>query len=411
MSRFDPTWLTAYLDGELVPERRRRVEEALAADPRLAAQLEQLRQVRDVLVDLPPPCAGPDVAELVVSRLEEARRIREAHAASLRHSIRSWAIISPLSAVAAVLLIAWLRLSFDFHGARTEHAAAAPGAIARMIPDAPASPAAEPTTTPPAPAVAAHATGPAIDLAREHQALLDQGRLRALLGRGDVRRLVVAADDPEAAARVAAVLELTPRAETEQARLDLGPELALDPDHPRGAVVFAVALDEVELANLRKNLAGTLPKARIELEPAAPALVALLAESPRVRFSAVEPRGTLAHRPATRIGDTALRAPAMPAEPWIMRVMDFPFGPPWAVPTPFGPYIVPLAPAPRAGMDPRPRPSGPATGRERRRPTESQGRSPAPLTWQHELFRRFGFAAHATDAELYLVWVTDAAAR
>ncbi|RMF75151.1 MAG: hypothetical protein D6744_13830, partial [Planctomycetota bacterium] len=45
--------LSAYLDGELTPERAKEVEQWLASSSSARAQLENLRSVRDELANLP----------------------------------------------------------------------------------------------------------------------------------------------------------------------------------------------------------------------------------------------------------------------------------------------------------------------------------------------------------------------
>jgi len=61
--------LNAYLDGELPPEARERVEAALRDDPALAEQLRALREVDRALELMPAAEASPAFA----ARLEAAR--------------------------------------------------------------------------------------------------------------------------------------------------------------------------------------------------------------------------------------------------------------------------------------------------------------------------------------------------
>ncbi|MCK5557244.1 MAG: zf-HC2 domain-containing protein, partial [Candidatus Hydrogenedentes bacterium] len=63
--------LSAYLDGELTQSQARRVAAALAENPELTAELEELRKTRSLLRDLPRRCVGDDFAAKV---LHEANR-------------------------------------------------------------------------------------------------------------------------------------------------------------------------------------------------------------------------------------------------------------------------------------------------------------------------------------------------
>lgn len=51
--------LTAYIDGELTPERSKEVEAALSADPALRALEQRLRQAIGAVEALPAPVAHP----------------------------------------------------------------------------------------------------------------------------------------------------------------------------------------------------------------------------------------------------------------------------------------------------------------------------------------------------------------
>jgi hypothetical protein len=130
---------------------------------------------------------------------------------------------------------------------------------------------------------------------RELVAAIDQqDLLRSLLGQPGVRRLLISVDAMDnSLARVEESLRIVPRAVPEQARIRIAQGIAIDPQNPDDAVVYAVVFDEAELANFRKSLADALPSAIIDDQAAPPSLLALLAESPEFDFSSVDARGTI----------------------------------------------------------------------------------------------------------------------
>ncbi len=69
---FDDELLSAYLDDELPPDERARVEERLAADPAARRLLEELRSVSRVMQELPPEKLSADLRDSVLRRAERA---------------------------------------------------------------------------------------------------------------------------------------------------------------------------------------------------------------------------------------------------------------------------------------------------------------------------------------------------
>jgi anti-sigma factor RsiW len=63
--------LTAYVDGELSELERKRIEEALKADPELAALEQQLRATVTAMKSLPTPEVSPGMKRAVLERLAE----------------------------------------------------------------------------------------------------------------------------------------------------------------------------------------------------------------------------------------------------------------------------------------------------------------------------------------------------
>jgi len=88
----DRELLHAYFDGELSGEEAARFERTLAADPALAARLQELRSLDDALCVLPGHEAAAVFREQVLARARRARRGRIV------------GLLAPLAAAAAVLL-------------------------------------------------------------------------------------------------------------------------------------------------------------------------------------------------------------------------------------------------------------------------------------------------------------------
>jgi len=88
----DQELLHAYFDGELSDDEAVRFERALAADPALAARLQELRFLDDALDVLPGHDAAAEFREQVLARTRRARRGRIV------------GLLAPLAAAAAVLL-------------------------------------------------------------------------------------------------------------------------------------------------------------------------------------------------------------------------------------------------------------------------------------------------------------------
>ena len=96
--------LHAYFDGELSGEEAARFERALAADPALAARLQELRSLDDALEILPGHTATPAFLDRVLARARRARRGRIV------------GLLAPLAAAAAVLLAVLLSSDSEVRG-------------------------------------------------------------------------------------------------------------------------------------------------------------------------------------------------------------------------------------------------------------------------------------------------------
>lgn len=73
-SEFDDELLSAYLDDELSPAERARVDERLAADPAARALMEQMRAVSLAVRRLPVEKLDVDLRESILARAEQAKQ-------------------------------------------------------------------------------------------------------------------------------------------------------------------------------------------------------------------------------------------------------------------------------------------------------------------------------------------------
>ncbi len=99
--------LSAYLDGELPQAEAGRIEQALKADPSLAAELESLRSVRQLLRQLPREKAPAGMAEKVIARAERAALLAGAGQAPARGG--GW--VGRLAVAASVLVVVGIAAS------------------------------------------------------------------------------------------------------------------------------------------------------------------------------------------------------------------------------------------------------------------------------------------------------------
>jgi hypothetical protein len=264
----DESLLSAYLDGELGREGHEAVESFLNSDPRLTETLRGLVGVRDLLADLSRPVAG-DAAPEVMRRLGE-RRAGSRPWRSVKHPIR-WVA----AGVAAAAVLGFLVVSAVQRQDRRADVAArnelkadpsgrpvtgGPGqdlaASGRSTPDRVDSSVSE--TTHPARARAGQERGRALSVTQAPGMKDDQDkeatRVRALLDNPRLRRTFFVTDqiDQPALNHVASVVEQTTR--HDYFKITIAQGIVIDPRHPDQATVFALVLDESELATLRGRL-------------------------------------------------------------------------------------------------------------------------------------------------------------
>ncbi len=395
MTLEDETVLSAYLDGELDPSRRLMVEAALLSSPRLAARLQELSRLRDAIRGLSRPAAPPDLAASVLSRIEEAEALRRSRGLARRQTLRRLALLAPFSAAAAALLIMWGQDALRLRepelpprpGGEPSHSVVPAPAVA--VHEAPAPDA---VPTPVAPAEVSVSLLGEPDPEAEKLARDEQGRFQEMLGRFDVQRFLLVVDrvDDASLRRVEEAIGLTHRTHPRHAEFRVAQGLALDPEHPGEAVIFAVVLDDTELRRFRRNMEDQFPGSGLaEAEPVAPALIAQLSEAGPFRFGEGQPVGSLVDT-GRHDAVTAKREPANVAK---ARVVD-------ESPVPREGYASPSV----RGPDHRPSP-GAIVSRGQRPYGEPTDTRPDPSNPPRDA----GSSPDRRDGSptLYLVWVTD----
>lgn len=307
MNLDDESLLTAYLDGELTPRELARVDAALQSDPSLVARLGELARVRELVAGLPHPAPPFDVSQAVVQRLASSRSRR--HILARLGSRRNSYLEVALSAAAVFLaagFVGYLAVLRDLHApGRAER----PATVAVAV--APAAPEVRPAIRPAA-HVASRTNRRAVP--RESDARIaaeDSAEFQAMIDSPNLKRVfyVVDAVGGHADERVGQFVDSMPRADSMYACLTIVPNVSVDAKHPGGAKVYAVALTEPELQQVRDELRGSFPGAVEESEPD-PSVVTQLAEI-----------GQVSVRPGTLVAD--LESPA-DSEDGIKAIMHEP---------------------------------------------------------------------------------------
>ena len=169
-----------------------------------------------------------------------------------------------------------------------------PNAIAGPSPaEVTSAPPAGPTDLPPE-LVVAPPVDPAIEAARER----DRRKVRALMERDDVRRILIVADVLGAGAateQVDEILRKAGRARPDYGRITVAQGVVVDPEHPGAATVFAVVMNDGELAEFRGRLDSQFPGA-VSSDDARPEVITQLAEIGQVAVASGTPAAVL-HRP------------------------------------------------------------------------------------------------------------------
>ena len=101
-----PAALTSYLEGELPPDDRAKIEQALATSPEGRRRLEGLRQVHEALVARDPDLEALDLTGPI--RAAIARPVAKPRPAAVPRGRWTWALLAASFAAAAVLIVARL---------------------------------------------------------------------------------------------------------------------------------------------------------------------------------------------------------------------------------------------------------------------------------------------------------------
>ena len=99
---FDDEQLSAYLDDELAPDERVRVEARLSADPAARQLLDELRTVSQAMKSLPHAALGDDLRESVLRRAERAILVAKDASAGTRVDHRTPPAVWPQQASLAL---------------------------------------------------------------------------------------------------------------------------------------------------------------------------------------------------------------------------------------------------------------------------------------------------------------------
>ena len=307
----DEEILSAYLDGELEPDERQRIDERLLSDPALAERVRQLSAVRELVASLSRPALGTDLSPALLARIS-AQASPQAQGRR-----RLWRVLEGLAVAASVAGI----VAFGFN-ARPGHE---PGAdrVARVQPVGPATPGpiANPSTpradgseterepsAPPAASVSVAAAGDAAELGREREAL----GIRDLVDSPYLRRVIVVdAVGGQPFKQVDSLIQKTPRIDPYYARFTISQGIVIDPRHPNTVTVYALVMDDKELKQLEGKLLGAFPGAVQDTVPD-PAAVTMLADIDTVTIHSGTRASDLVSPPENSSVLTALLAESKP---------------------------------------------------------------------------------------------------
>src|SRR5262245_51346713 len=104
---FSEEILSAYLDGELSPDERARVERRLERDPRAREQVEDFRRLSQLFAGLPRTELPASFASEVLQLAERRMLIPDGAAGPARQRASRWLLgaVASMAAAAALLLI------------------------------------------------------------------------------------------------------------------------------------------------------------------------------------------------------------------------------------------------------------------------------------------------------------------
>jgi hypothetical protein len=424
MNLNDPSLISAYLDDELDRATRETVERAIRSDPRLRSELEDVADIRELvsrltLVTPPHP---------LTQRVEARLAAEQANQRAWQVRLRKFAVYAGHSSAAAALLLAGLigwklgqsdprvsSMPSQGANASTDHSLTARsgsfhGTIIgsesveeeRVSGESHASRSTQETKTLDERSLSKipESTVPDIlssDLEHDRHS---EG-LEELLRGAEIHRVLVRVDrlDSDQIKSVRDAITATPRQKARHAEITIWQDVHIDTEHPGAAVVFVVALDEVEHDSLKQRLVQIFPgNFREDPEPVDASLVAQLTQMPSIAVIDEIPRGTLLAMPPeiSNRFEHALRSrnlfeEQIRIEPGAKRELSGSL--------PLGPFVPPNREAPQATK---------FRGSPLSRPARDHEGMPSAAAFPEEGPKSTVRNSTSKPPQTYLIWLTTA---
>jgi hypothetical protein len=326
MNLDDETLLTAYLDGELDAAARHRVEAALLSSPALDRRCRELADARDLVESLPRPVLSCDLTDSVLERIKSRPGPWSFRVGVTRVVSPRWLAVGSSMAAAAALFVAAVLTVYPPQRPAAESVVANPARAGSQLPPRPVPLphdliAALPRIHPPAvkASPAAETTG---SNAAEIKMLAAQDRVRELLEQPNVRKITILVDklDRTYLDSIDRSIHETARKYPEHGEIQVAQGIVIDPQAPNEAVVYAMVVDDHELARFHQKLRDRFD--RVSDVGEAPAEQAMqLAELGRVSISVGTPAAGLADPPLEVGRDRELAAVRDRKEPGESKVV------------------------------------------------------------------------------------------
>ena len=338
MNPDDDPLLSAYVDGELPPEQRSRVEAALRSFPEWTERCRELHRVGEIVGGLSRPTVSRDQSPEIMAELYRRRSVFHwigwFERPLIAKSLVLFGAAASLVACAAIGLALSTRAKngpdAHFHYAGLLHPLKS-GKVGKKDQSTPLNPPADRSQSSPATDSSLVLNGihaPSATMAR----LVpnpDVEQVRRLLQSPNLTTRFVVTDvvGGDAPASVGRYLKTTGRRKDAFARISLNPGNTVDPLHPGEATVFVVVLDRRELATVRLELSALFKHRLVEstVNPSISERLARLDDSlieqgtqvANVVVPKSEPLASIADpnpRDETKIAIIAPRRPAVPSE-------------------------------------------------------------------------------------------------
>ena len=280
----DETLLSAYLDGELDPDQRQRVESALLSAATLADCLHGLTAVRDLVADLSRPAPPFDLASGIIARMGRHQPGKTVRLGPWRLTSAQW--IERFRAAAMLILVMTLGLLSAFKPtppdrrrhpevAQTPQPAARAPSLATLHSG---TTLASRTDSPPQGPSPSHDQGRASVTSHDH-AEIAREQIREWLDSPSLHKILIVTDKlgGHATSHVDQLIQKTRRSRPDYGRITVSQGIVIDPRHPDEAIVFALVMDDDELEQFQRQLKQTFPDA-VEKADADPEVVTQLAD-------------------------------------------------------------------------------------------------------------------------------------